>query len=102
MTPSAGRPHLLLVPAPVPPRAPGRQRLAALLAGLTSGFVLAAFAAVLGGGSPAAALTAAAILGVALAAVLARCRAVARRARRRRVVVRSRATTVPTRIARAA
>jgi hypothetical protein len=83
-----------------PPRAPTRQGLAALLAGLASGFVLAALAAVLGGGSPVDALTVAAALGVVLAAVLVRCRAMARRARRRRVAAAwAGSTTAPTRIA---
>ena len=103
VTPSARRPHLLLVPPPAPrPPAPARQRLAALLAGLISGFVLAALAALLGGGSPTGALTIAAGLGVLLAAVLVRCRAMARRARHRRASTRARATGSPTRIARAA
>jgi hypothetical protein len=103
VTPSARRPHLLLVPPPAPrPPAPGRQRLAALLAGLISGFVLAALAALLGGGSPTGALTIAVGLGVVLAAVLVRCRAVARRQRHRRAATRSRAAGSPTRVARAA
>ncbi len=103
MTPSARRPHLLLVPPPAPrPPAPARQRLAALLAGLISGFVLAALATVLGGGNPTGALTIAVGLGVLLAAVLVRCRAMARRAQRRRASGRTRATGSPARIARAA
>jgi hypothetical protein len=103
VTPSARRPHLLLVPTPLPrPPVPARRRLAALLAGLISGFVLAALAAVLGGGSPTGALGVATGLGVVLAAVLVRCRVVARRTRRRGAATRARATAGPTRIARAA
>lgn len=103
VTPSARRPHLLLVPPPARRRpAPARQRLATLLAGLISGFVLAALAAVLGGGSPTGPLTIAIGLGVVLVAVLVRCRAVARRARRRRISMQARATGSPTRVARAA
>jgi hypothetical protein len=79
------RPRLVVVADPEPARpVPGRQRLAALLAGLSSGFVLAALATALGGGDPAASLMVAAAAGVLLAAVLVRARVLAVRARRRR------------------
>lgn len=81
----AARPHLVLVATPATARAvPGRHRLAALLAGLASGFVLAAFATVLGGGNPAGSLLVAAICGALLGAVLVRARVVTVRSRRRR------------------
>ena len=83
VTPSTPRPRLVLVPTSTPrPPAPARQRLAALLAGLICGFVLAALAAVTGGGSPAAALAIAALLGLALGLVLIHARRVTVQERR--------------------
>ncbi len=77
------RPHLVLVchRAPDTP-APLRQRVAALLAGLICGFVLAALAAIVGGGSPGASLGIAASLGTVLVGVLAHARRVTVRTRR--------------------
>jgi hypothetical protein len=84
------RPRLAVVPDPAPVApAPRRVRLAALLAGLSSGFVLAALAAATGGGDPGGALALAAASGTLLALVLAwsRHRVVReRRARRPRPV----------------
>ena len=84
IAPHVERPHLALVPemAPRTPT-PARQRFAALLAGLICGFVLAALAAVAGGGSPSASLGIAATLGVALVTVLVHARRVTVRKRRR-------------------
>jgi hypothetical protein len=91
--PRAERPHLRLVPSRATCRpAPVHQRLAALLSGLLSGFVLAALAAVWGGGSPRVALIVAAACAVFLAGVLAYARAVTVRAQRAR---RHRAARVP-------
>jgi hypothetical protein len=84
------RPRLVLVSEPAPRApAPARERLAALLAGLICGFVLAALAAVLGGGSPATSLGIAATLGVALCVVLVHARRVTIRARKQRRASRS-------------
>lgn len=93
-TPS-GRPHLSLVRPSVTRRAaPAHQRLAALLSGLSSGFVLAALAAVWGGGSPRTALAVAASCALGLAGVLVYARVVTVRARRaRRSRSRPRRTT---------
>lgn len=78
------RPRLVLVPTSTPrPPAPARDRLAALLAGLVCGFVLAALATIVGGGDPAGSLTVAAGFGVALLAVLIHARRVTVRRRRR-------------------
>ena len=103
----AARPHLRLVsePAPAAPTpTSGRQQLAALLAGLSSGFVLAALATTLGGGNPGGSLLVALVCGTLLGLVLVRARVVTVRARRRR---RQRAiaaatrpvTSLPTRVA---
>lgn len=62
--------------------APGRHRLAALLAGLVCGFLLAAFAAVVGGAGPGAPLGIAATLALALVTVLTHARRVTVRDRR--------------------
>lgn len=83
------RPRLVLVPMSTPhPPASSSHRLAALLAGLVSGFVLAALATVLGGGDPAGSLAVAAGFGVALTGVLIHARRATvlrrRRARARR------------------
>jgi hypothetical protein len=84
IAPPAERPRLVVVPEMAPPTpAPVRQRFAALLAGLICGFVLAALAAVVGGGNPRASLGIAATLGVALIAVLVHARRVTVRNRRR-------------------
>jgi hypothetical protein len=84
IAPQIERPRLVLVPAPALRNpAPPRQRLAALLAGLICGFVLAALAAAVGGGSPVASLGIAAMLGGALVLVLAHARRVTVRSRRR-------------------
>jgi peptidoglycan/LPS O-acetylase OafA/YrhL len=84
IAPQIERPRLVLVPEPAQRRpAPARQRLAALLAGLICGFVLAALAAVAGGGSPVASLGIAATLGVALVPVLVHARRMTVRDRRR-------------------
>ena len=84
IAPPAERPRLVVVPEIAPPTpAPARQRFAALLAGLMCGFVLAALAAVAGGGNPRASLGIAATLGVALIAVLVHARRVTVRNRRR-------------------
>lgn len=84
IAPPVERPRLVLVPemAPRTP-APARQRFAALLAGLVCGFVLAALAAVVGGGSPSASLDIAATLGVTLIVVLVHARRTTVRDRRR-------------------
>lgn len=107
VAPHVERPHLVLVSerAPRAP-APARQRFAALLAGLTCGFVLAALAAVAGGGSPGASLGIAAILGVALIVVLAHARRMTilnrRRTRARRRALRLDGTVISLDAARAA
>ncbi len=83
VAPTLERPRLVLVchRAPGTP-APPRQRIAALLAGLICGFVLAALAAIVGGGSPSAPLGIAVSLGTVLVAVLAHARRVTARTRR--------------------
>lgn len=84
IAPRAERPRLVVVPEMAPPTpAPARQRFAALLAGLICGFVLAALAAVVGGGNPRASLGIAATLCVALIVVLVHARRVTVRNRRR-------------------
>ena len=96
VAPPNERPCLALVPVPHPspqPPAPARQRLAALLAGLICGFVLAALAAVAGGGSPGTSLAIAATLGVMLGAILAHARRVTVLNRRRARVRRRRGDT---------
>lgn len=83
IAPPAEGPRLVLVPAMAPRTpAPARQRIAALLAGLICGFVLAALAATVGGGNPRASLAIAAALGVALIMVLVHARRVTIRDRR--------------------
>ena len=83
--PRTRRPHLVLVTPPPSDRPATRhERLAALLAGLLTGFLLAALAAVAGGGSAAGALTTSAGIGLLLGIVLIRARVVTVRARRRR------------------
>ena len=83
VAPTLKRPRLVLVPdrAPRTP-APARQRIAALLAGLICGFVLAALAAIVGGGSPSGSLGIAVSLGLVLVAVLAHARRITVRNRR--------------------
>ncbi len=81
--PALRRPALTLVGQTAHRRpAPARQRLASLLAGLICGFVLAALAAVVGGGSPGGSLAIAAVLGGVLVIVLAHARRVTVRTRR--------------------
>ncbi len=98
------RPHLTLVAPPAPrPLAPRRKRLAALLAGLTSGFLLAALAAVWGGGSPSSALVATQACALALGLVLVHARIVTVRTRRQHRRRQRAATQVTTELlARAA
>lgn len=94
-TPTAhatSRRHLRLVAAaPRRVRVGGPQRVAAGAAGLVCGFVLAAWATVIGGGSPAGMLAAASLAGAVLFLALVACRASVRR--RARATARSRRTT---------
>ncbi len=91
--PAAPRRHLRLVTdAPARRRAtrPGTpQRAAAASAGLVCGFVLAAWGAVLGGGSPAGLMAAASVASAVLFVALVACRAGVRR--RARAAARTRA-----------
>lgn len=93
--------HLTLVQAAAEPvRPPRSAAMGALLAGLASGFVMAALAATLGGGNPTLALAMAAVCasGMALALVAARRATVRRRAIRGRHTHQRRPTMdVPTR-----
>ncbi len=90
------RRHLTLVePLPEATAPPRSAALGALLAGLSSGFVLAALAALFGGGSPAAALAMAAICLIAMAGALGQARRVTVRRRADRRAARRRTATAP-------
>jgi predicted lipid-binding transport protein (Tim44 family) len=91
-SPAATRPRLQLVSAaPKPPAPPPSARLAALLGGLVSGFVMAAGAAILVGADASGELTTAGVLAGIMCVALVRARLTVRRtARRRQALSRAR------------